>query len=466
MENLGIVNLLYEQLDDVGLLMGGTEDQSLHHDVSRTFTSFASTTKYDPEEESPISGWEVGRLEYNDAMSSPHAPSSILLGMNDSQKVLLGVQKDQIKRIEGTNQCTIIGGTGQPLAIVCEKEHLVVLEVDKAVMFSGDFPHAGVRNVPEDSPENELLQRLNSKIAAIFQDTTLTKREALDAIVDMLCNFKGLSKLCRLFCSTEMLDGKMKNSKNAVGFSDCFANPPGESCAAIGSKNGGSDMQSSVPQVRNSRDDVEEGDDDSDECCEAYAGSGLLVEAETDTTVPRASSGDESGLSANDFALEERDSTGDVSTNSPQKARVTPTFSYGDTEDMEFFSSPVADKAISPLKAKRRAAASLQDEPDFDDDMIESWAQSPIEPTFGSPMATQDLEPVTPTKSNGIDDAGNDNDIFDDAMEEDIFDDAMEEEQETASLPSPSVKVAATYDEVKAEVQRRKTKDSGNCVIS
>ena len=225
----GIIDLKYETLDDVGMLIGGTEDQPLHHDVSRSLTSFVSNTKFDPEMEAPVAGWEVGRLEYNAAMSSPHAPSSILLGMgNYSQGILLGVQKDQIKLISPT-KCSIIGGTGEVFDIVCEREHLVILQAEKGVMFTGDFPHAGVRNIPEESPENKLVELLNDNISAILQDASLTQRGRLSALVDMLCNFTDLNKLCRLFCSTQVLDGKTKNQRNAVGFSGCFANPPGES---------------------------------------------------------------------------------------------------------------------------------------------------------------------------------------------------------------------------------------------
>jgi hypothetical protein len=240
----GIVDLNNEMLDDIGMLIGGTEDQPLHHDMTRALTSFVSKTNFDPQAEAPVAGWEVGRLEYNAAMSSPHAPSSIILGMGDPQSILLGVQKDQIKRISST-QCTIIGGTGQVLDIVCEREHLVILQAEKGVMFTGDFPHAGVRNVPEHSPENELVELLNHKISAILQDVSLTKREHLSAIVDMLCNFPDLNKLCRLFCSTQQLDGKIKNQRNVVCFSECFANPPGASGGAVGEG-----MDESIPPAK------------------------------------------------------------------------------------------------------------------------------------------------------------------------------------------------------------------------
>lgn len=97
----GVINPLAETVSDLGILIGGTEDQSLHHDTARQIVTWVpqdpgtSTTLVNP-----VSGWEVDRLEYNTAMSSPYAPSSVLVGMTDSNEVLLGVQKDQIIRCD------------------------------------------------------------------------------------------------------------------------------------------------------------------------------------------------------------------------------------------------------------------------------------------------------------------------------------------------------------------------------
>jgi hypothetical protein len=91
----------HEKIHDLGILIGGTEDQSIHHDIPR------QTTSWLPEEPSiseisgvPVTGWEFDRAAYNEAMASPYAPSSILLGMSDSGEVNLGVQKNQIERYE------------------------------------------------------------------------------------------------------------------------------------------------------------------------------------------------------------------------------------------------------------------------------------------------------------------------------------------------------------------------------
>jgi hypothetical protein len=90
----------HETIHDMGILIGGTEDQSIHHDIPRQTTSWLPE---DPEISGkpgvPVSGWEFDRAAYNEAMASPHAPSSVLLGMSDSGEANLGVQKNQIERL-------------------------------------------------------------------------------------------------------------------------------------------------------------------------------------------------------------------------------------------------------------------------------------------------------------------------------------------------------------------------------
>jgi hypothetical protein len=138
-----------ETLDDVGILIAGTQNQPLHHDVARTFSGWVSSTaKYNAKQEDPVAGWEVGRLEYNEAMASPFAPSSIIVPMGE--EAFLGVQKDQIRKV-APRRCKVVCGTGEMFKVVRETEHLVVLRTKCEFMFAGDFPHAGVRNISEQS---------------------------------------------------------------------------------------------------------------------------------------------------------------------------------------------------------------------------------------------------------------------------------------------------------------------------
>jgi hypothetical protein len=229
----GIFNPETEALYDLGILIGGTEDQALHHDVARQVVSWLPERRLVSDEPGmdPVNGWEIDRLAYNEAMSSSNAPSSVLIGMGDARHVLLGVQKDQIIRVGGSF-CRIKGGPdNQCFEIVRENEFLVVVKAKTGVMFTGDFPHAGVRNVKVDSKEEELLKALNKRIANVLEKYPDYDRLAqTKAIVDVLCRFPNLDQLCRLHCSTEITTGNLSIPANTIGFCECLANPRDPRC--------------------------------------------------------------------------------------------------------------------------------------------------------------------------------------------------------------------------------------------
>jgi len=222
-----VIDREVETLYDLGILVGGTEDQSLHHDTARQIITWMPEDK-----KMPVMGWEIDRLEYNAAMSSRNAPASILLGMNEKTEALLGVQKDQIIRCDGeTKNCQIIGGKGEIYEIVRENKSLVVIKANNAIMFTGDFPHAGVRNISKGTPEDEMMTKLYKKIQSaideLHQDDLVGQSRA---VLDVLCNTPGLIRICRLHCSTEMLTGNMRIPVNTVGFSECVPNPLDARC--------------------------------------------------------------------------------------------------------------------------------------------------------------------------------------------------------------------------------------------
>ena len=111
----GVLDEQYERLYDLVLLIGGTEDQSLHHDLPRDWVTWrrqSSTTNnnnnnnhnhtLNNNSNSPVSvdlmndddslgkgngfcetvGWEANRLGYNTAMLSKHAPAVLLVPMD------------------------------------------------------------------------------------------------------------------------------------------------------------------------------------------------------------------------------------------------------------------------------------------------------------------------------------------------------------------------------------------------
>mmetsp|Transcript_33797 Transcript_33797/g.73241 ORF Transcript_33797/g.73241 Transcript_33797/m.73241 type:complete len:1510 (+) Transcript_33797:223-4752(+) len=227
-----------EQLDDIGLLFGGSEDQSLHHDTARQKTQWMKHRPFACDNElfeyDMIPGWEVERLMYNAAMASPYAPGSLLVGLHGGDGIVyLGVQRDYVLKMPGTgNKCKIKGGRKDEFfTIVRENEHLVVVAAAKGVVFTGDFPHAGVRNFPKRSEEQELMDLLNSKIVEINSKYPAHERLLrTKSYVQMMCDFPNLNKLCRLHCSTEMVDGQISTPHNMIGFDGCYPNAPDRRC--------------------------------------------------------------------------------------------------------------------------------------------------------------------------------------------------------------------------------------------
>ncbi len=123
-------------------------------------------------------------------------------------------------------QCRIINGEpGEELEICRENDFLVVVSA-RGCIFTGDFPHAGVNNFIPESAEDALMRDLIVKLDAIMKKHAQDRRSATKAVIEMLCNFPGLNKICRLHCSTELLDTEMRIPKNAIGYFGCLANPP------------------------------------------------------------------------------------------------------------------------------------------------------------------------------------------------------------------------------------------------
>ena len=232
MTKAGMLMQGYEALDDIGLLFGGTEDQSLHHDTSRMVVHWTKERPLIHSDEwsefSSLVGWEIDRLEYNAAMASPYAPSSLLVGLHGGEHVLLGVQKNTITRTPGGKTCSIIGGRPNEIfPIVRENDDLAVLKIRTGAIFTGDFNHAGVRNFAENSEEILLMDKLNAQVKAINETTYDDLYIRTKRLAKMMSKFKGLDRLCRLHCSTKMLTGaRLIVPPNTVGFEGCRPNPP------------------------------------------------------------------------------------------------------------------------------------------------------------------------------------------------------------------------------------------------
>jgi hypothetical protein len=224
----GIIDPSKEKIHDLVLLIGGTEDQSLHHDTPRQMTCYLPTRIGPSTDEQAILGWETNRLAYNKAMSKKCAPSSTIVGMGDNGgDILIGVQKDQIERNRFTREeCRIVNGKpDEVFSIVRENHHLVVLKAKPGVTFTGDFPHCGVRNFasgsPEDSLMNALIKQIDEILHSDFQDD-----KQIFMIVELLGSFRGLKSICRFFCTTVLLETNTMLIPNTIGFTDCHNNFP------------------------------------------------------------------------------------------------------------------------------------------------------------------------------------------------------------------------------------------------
>lgn len=105
------------------------------------------------------------------------------------------------------------------------------------MLFTGDFPHCGVRNIENDSPESELMERFNNKINTVLKDIPARERVIRSQkIIQMMCKFPRLDALCRIHSSTQMVDGTFRQPRNAVGFSYCQINERDARCKENDSK--------------------------------------------------------------------------------------------------------------------------------------------------------------------------------------------------------------------------------------
>ncbi|KAL7559262.1 hypothetical protein ACA910_009037 [Epithemia clementina (nom. ined.)] len=251
----GILDSRYERVQDLVLLIGGTEDQSLHHDLPRdwvtwrkssaSFVSSANRTiKNDhsatamladnkqPSTNYPNSdpcssetvGWEANRLGYNRAMLSKEAPAALLIPMNPgnftSTSVLskeepfltLGVQKDQIIRCTKKTCRIRHGDPCEVFEIIRETKHIAVLKVYNGCMFTGDFPHAGASCCSQSSVSD------NGESLSVLVKQFAT---GVDQILGAKSN-KGLYDNRRMAALSDYCDDDMQETSSVLDFCSQF----------------------------------------------------------------------------------------------------------------------------------------------------------------------------------------------------------------------------------------------------
>ena len=131
-------------------------------------------------------------------MSDRHAPASFLIGLGESDSFFIGVQKDQIEMVEEGAQkgrhCLIkLGRPEEHFEIVRESKHVFVLKVQSGCAFTGDFQHAGVRNVCPGSDDDEKLQDLNERMQSLLKQTFRNVKEQTCRSLTCCVDLRGLT---------------------------------------------------------------------------------------------------------------------------------------------------------------------------------------------------------------------------------------------------------------------------------
>jgi len=222
--NEGIIDPTVERVNGLAMLVGGTQDQIVHHDLPRVLLCYRKKNGKE------VTGWELHRKGYNASMKSGHAPCSVLLPMGNDH-LLLGVQKDQqlmlshdqsgrnLQHVSGKHCKVISGVPTDTFEVVREEDHYVVLKIKGGCMFTGDFKHCGVCNVENNSRQSKLLNKLMTQMAE--RDNGQSPKKVMKQITSLLSRTKNLDGLCRLHFTTQPIAPTFMYPPDKVGFSDC-----------------------------------------------------------------------------------------------------------------------------------------------------------------------------------------------------------------------------------------------------
>lgn len=131
-----------------------------------------------------------------------------------------------------SKECTILRGDGTRFEIVRENDSIVVVSICGGVLFTGEFPHCGVRNFQHGTKEDELMEEISSKIAHFIKIHGPQQRLPRDkAVITMFCNLPGMNRLTRLHCSIVTRDrGLAQIPFNTIGYANCFNNERDDRC--------------------------------------------------------------------------------------------------------------------------------------------------------------------------------------------------------------------------------------------
>jgi hypothetical protein len=199
----GIIDSNVEEMYDVSILIGGTKDQQVHFDNPRIFGGYSS------KDDSPLNnfvykeGHEINRELYNKDLHRKLGPASIILDVTTRLcGVSLGVLKEFIIPRDVNKASIKCGRDGEEFRVVSSNTKGTIINVEGAgVIFAGDFPHYGVKNVEEKN--QALNENLMKFVAGI--GTTISKKSYL-----LLEQTNNLNELSRLFLKVKPRDNEFR----------------------------------------------------------------------------------------------------------------------------------------------------------------------------------------------------------------------------------------------------------------
>lgn len=199
----GIIDPAKEIIYDVSLLIGGTVNQQLHTDSPRIMGGFIKKGQNKKQPDEFVERHEINREEYNNDMMGQWSPASIILDMTTRLcGINLGVTNKVIMNCSDNEVSIKYGYEGDIFKVVSKDNHGTIVNVEGAgVIFAGDFPHFGVRNVNLNNVS------LNTSMNKLFKEIAKTSDQEAYGILE---NTPGINEYCRLFLKTIPKDNEFK----------------------------------------------------------------------------------------------------------------------------------------------------------------------------------------------------------------------------------------------------------------
>lgn len=188
-----IINFNEEEMYDVSILIGGTMDQKVHYDNPRMYGGYRSKKK--GKSGGFISGHEINRQMYNHDLNSPIGPASMIFDLTKRKfGINLGVlEKFVIQDSEGRAKIKCGKCVEDFRLVSTDHPNGPIININGVgVIFAGDFPHFGVRQVGAGAEEEKLSHELDQLFIGLPKKVTPELYGKLESI-------ENLHEFSRLF---------------------------------------------------------------------------------------------------------------------------------------------------------------------------------------------------------------------------------------------------------------------------